>query len=60
MRINTAVTQCDLGWVLVAATEKGICAIELGDDPDEMEKRVRAERLLIAAYIRKPHNHLFF
>lgn len=25
--------QCLLGWVIVALTERGICAIELGDDP---------------------------
>ncbi len=27
---------CSLGWILVAATEKGVCAILLGDDPDAL------------------------
>ncbi len=42
MCINTTVTECDLGWVLVAATEKGICAIDFGDDPEKMGKGLRA------------------
>jgi AraC family transcriptional regulator, regulatory protein of adaptative response / methylated-DNA-[protein]-cysteine methyltransferase len=32
--IRFAVGQCSLGSILVAATESGICAIMLGDDPD--------------------------
>ena len=28
--------QCSLGAILVAATDKGVCAIELGDDPDAL------------------------
>lgn len=32
-QIRFAVGQCSLGAVLVAATERGVCAIELGDDP---------------------------
>ncbi len=35
-RIRFAVGQCSLGAILVAATEKGVCAIELGDDPDAL------------------------
>ncbi len=31
--IRFAVGQCSLGAVLVAATERGVCAISLGDDP---------------------------
>src|SRR5215468_2552175 len=31
--IRFAVGQCSLGAILVAATDKGVCAIELGDDP---------------------------
>jgi AraC family transcriptional regulator of adaptative response/methylated-DNA-[protein]-cysteine methyltransferase len=34
--IRFAVGECSLGQVLVAATNKGVCAIELGDDPDEL------------------------
>jgi AraC family transcriptional regulator, regulatory protein of adaptative response / methylated-DNA-[protein]-cysteine methyltransferase len=33
MSIRFAVRECWLGAVLVAATDKGICAILLGDDP---------------------------
>jgi AraC family transcriptional regulator of adaptative response/methylated-DNA-[protein]-cysteine methyltransferase len=32
--IRFAVGECSLGSILVAATDKGICAILLGDDPD--------------------------
>ena len=31
-----AVGQCSLGAILVAATDKGVCAILLGDDPDAL------------------------
>ena len=34
--VRFAVGQCTLGAVLVAATERGVCAIELGDDPDAL------------------------
>jgi AraC family transcriptional regulator, regulatory protein of adaptative response / methylated-DNA-[protein]-cysteine methyltransferase len=34
--IRFAVGECSLGSVLVAASEKGICAIFLGDDPDNL------------------------
>ena len=34
--IRFAIGQCWLGSILVAATEKGICAILLGDDPEEL------------------------
>lgn len=34
--IRFAVGQCSLGAVLVAATQKGVCAIALGDDPDAL------------------------
>ena len=35
-RIQFAVGECWLGPILVAATERGVCAISLGDDPDEL------------------------
>jgi AraC family transcriptional regulator of adaptative response/methylated-DNA-[protein]-cysteine methyltransferase len=35
--IRFAVAPCTLGFVLVAATEAGICAIELGDGPEQLE-----------------------
>lgn len=34
--IRFALGQCSLGAILVAATDKGICAIALGDDPDAL------------------------
>jgi AraC family transcriptional regulator of adaptative response/methylated-DNA-[protein]-cysteine methyltransferase len=39
--IRFAVGACALGQVLVAATEKGVCAIELGDDPDELARALQ-------------------
>lgn len=47
--IQYGITQCFLGWVIVAATEHGICAIELGDDPEslplQIQKNFRDARL---------------
>lgn len=34
--IRFAVAQCSLGALLVAASERGVCAILLGDDPDAL------------------------
>jgi AraC family transcriptional regulator of adaptative response/methylated-DNA-[protein]-cysteine methyltransferase len=34
--IRFAVAACSLGALLVAATDKGICSILLGDDPDQL------------------------
>jgi AraC family transcriptional regulator of adaptative response/methylated-DNA-[protein]-cysteine methyltransferase len=34
--IRFAIGECSLGSILVAATEKGVCAIELGDDPEAL------------------------
>jgi AraC family transcriptional regulator of adaptative response/methylated-DNA-[protein]-cysteine methyltransferase len=36
--IRFAVGQCSLGAILVAATEAGVCAIFLGDDPDALAR----------------------
>ena len=33
LTIRYGVAPCFLGWVIVATTDRGICAIELGDDP---------------------------
>lgn len=35
-RIRFAVGQCSLGAILVAQSQRGICAILLGDDPDKL------------------------
>ncbi len=49
--ISFAVAQCSLGSILVAAAEKGICAISLGDDPDslvhELENRFPKANLAV-------------
>jgi AraC family transcriptional regulator of adaptative response/methylated-DNA-[protein]-cysteine methyltransferase len=36
--IRFAVGECWLGSILVAATDKGVCAIMLGDDPDALAR----------------------
>jgi AraC family transcriptional regulator, regulatory protein of adaptative response / methylated-DNA-[protein]-cysteine methyltransferase len=38
--IRFAVGECSLGTILVAATEKGICAISFGDDPDALVREL--------------------
>lgn len=40
--IKFALLECYLGWVAVAATERGICMIEFGDDPDGLRREVAA------------------
>lgn len=40
-RIAHTVTECALGFLLVAATEKGICAVELGNDPAVLVERLQ-------------------
>jgi AraC family transcriptional regulator of adaptative response/methylated-DNA-[protein]-cysteine methyltransferase len=39
--IRFAVGECSLGAILVAATEKGVCAIELGDDPEALVRALQ-------------------
>ncbi len=34
--VRFAVGQCSLGAILVAATNRGVCAVTLGDDPDAL------------------------
>src|SRR5262249_32864765 len=34
--IRFAIAESSLGSILVAATDKGVCAISLGDDPNEL------------------------
>lgn len=34
--IRFAIGECALGCILVAATERGVCCIALGDEPDEL------------------------
>jgi AraC family transcriptional regulator of adaptative response/methylated-DNA-[protein]-cysteine methyltransferase len=39
--VRFAVGQCSLGAILVAATTKGVCAIELGDDPEALVRALQ-------------------
>ncbi|HUE72954.1 MAG TPA: bifunctional DNA-binding transcriptional regulator/O6-methylguanine-DNA methyltransferase Ada [Pirellulaceae bacterium] len=43
MTIQFAISQCWLGAILVAATDIGVCAILLGDEPDDLARDL-AER----------------
>ncbi|MBJ6764446.1 bifunctional DNA-binding transcriptional regulator/O6-methylguanine-DNA methyltransferase Ada [Myxococcaceae bacterium JPH2] len=50
LEIRFAMGRCSLGDVLVAATERGVCAILLGDDPEallhDLEQRFPRARLV--------------
>ncbi len=39
--IQYGTTECMFGWVIVAATDRGICAIEFGDDPDMLPQQLK-------------------
>jgi AraC family transcriptional regulator of adaptative response/methylated-DNA-[protein]-cysteine methyltransferase len=39
--IRFAVGECSLGSILVAASDKGVCAIFLGDDPDALARNLQ-------------------
>lgn len=41
--IRFAVAECWLGWVAVAATERGVCRIAFGDAPDSLRTELAAE-----------------
>jgi len=41
--IRYSVTESPLGWLLVAATERGVCQVRLGDGEAELESGLRAE-----------------
>lgn len=43
MCIRYACIPCSLGWLLLAATEHGICSLKLGDKADELEELLRQE-----------------
>jgi AraC family transcriptional regulator of adaptative response/methylated-DNA-[protein]-cysteine methyltransferase len=43
VRIRYTTVPCSLGWLLVAATERGICRISLGDSPARLEQGLRPE-----------------
>jgi AraC family transcriptional regulator, regulatory protein of adaptative response / methylated-DNA-[protein]-cysteine methyltransferase len=50
-RISYACSPCFLGWVLVAATEIGICEIDFGDNPEMLEKKL-FQRFTQAVFIK--------
>lgn len=41
-QIRYALAPCELGWVLAATTERGLCAIELDDAPEPLASRLRS------------------
>jgi AraC family transcriptional regulator, regulatory protein of adaptative response / methylated-DNA-[protein]-cysteine methyltransferase len=41
--IGFAVTRCQLGFLLVAGTERGVCTVMLGDDAAELERLLRQQ-----------------
>lgn len=43
VKIRYVITQCYLGWALIAATEKGLCAIEFAGDAQTLEDSLRAK-----------------
>ena len=43
MKINYTITDCDLGKLLVARTEKGVCAVTFGDDENILSENLSKE-----------------
>lgn len=43
LQVRWSVVQTTLGLALVAATERGVCAVALGDDPAALEAELRRE-----------------
>lgn len=43
VEIRSVVVPCSLGWLLVAATERGICRISFGDSAAVLERALRNE-----------------
>jgi AraC family transcriptional regulator of adaptative response/methylated-DNA-[protein]-cysteine methyltransferase len=43
MQIEYVIAKTSLGALLVAATERGVCAVTLGDDSERLEKALAAE-----------------
>lgn len=42
LTVHFALTRTDLGWLMVAVTEKGVCGIELGDEPVALRAAMQA------------------
>lgn len=43
MKIEYTITNCELGKMLVARTEKGVCAVTFGDDEDVLFEKLTSE-----------------
>jgi AraC family transcriptional regulator of adaptative response/methylated-DNA-[protein]-cysteine methyltransferase len=41
VQIRFAIGECSLGSILVAATDKGVCAISMGNDPDALVRQLQ-------------------
>jgi AraC family transcriptional regulator, regulatory protein of adaptative response / methylated-DNA-[protein]-cysteine methyltransferase len=41
--IRFATAPCELGVILVASTERGVCSVLLGDDPNKLERELREQ-----------------
>jgi AraC family transcriptional regulator, regulatory protein of adaptative response / methylated-DNA-[protein]-cysteine methyltransferase len=41
--IHFAIARCELGFLLVAATERGVCSVMLADDAAELERSLRQQ-----------------
>lgn len=55
--INYSTTQCSLGWVLAARTDRGVCAVEIGESDSEVRRRL-AERFPEAQLVESPSDLL--
>ena len=42
-RIRYRILECPLGWLLVAASARGICQLRFGDDPQALERELEAK-----------------
>jgi AraC family transcriptional regulator of adaptative response/methylated-DNA-[protein]-cysteine methyltransferase len=58
-RISFQIASCDLGFLLVAATPKGICAVSLGDSEVQLEADLRVE-FFAAEISRAPEDEVNF
>jgi AraC family transcriptional regulator of adaptative response/methylated-DNA-[protein]-cysteine methyltransferase len=56
MNIGYAIAESPLGWLLVAATARGVCWVKLGDDREQLADRLRDE--FPRAEIRRDDEHL--
>ncbi|MDF5710345.1 MAG: bifunctional DNA-binding transcriptional regulator/O6-methylguanine-DNA methyltransferase Ada [Nostoc sp. S4] len=56
MFIIYAIAPCSLGYLLVATTQKGICAVKLGDEADKLEQ-ILSEEFHQAHIVRDDRTH---